>query len=188
MIVWVSGPTGSGKSSFTKLLSGLGYSIVKEVFDKEIFGAFLTDPASHCAPLQEAILRSRFEQWKVLKQACRVAFDRSMDEDIKVFCQMHHDAGLLGGTEFGRLQALGNSIMTSLPSPDLIILMAPNRQALAERVTPATHPPPIVEGLDRQIDLYEEWIGTRSEPILRIDNSACSPEDLSQLFSGSATC
>lgn len=188
MIVWVSGPTGSGKSSFAQVLAGLGCSVVKEALDAEIFHAFAADPMRHCASLQEAIVRSRFEQWRSLEPARMVAFDRSIDEDVQIFCSMHHEAGFLDEAQLRRLRSLASDLQASMPDPDLILYMAPSRRALADRVTPASHPPTIVDNLDRQLALYEQWIASRREDVLKVDNSACGAQAVQQLFSNGLPC
>jgi deoxyadenosine/deoxycytidine kinase len=182
MIVWISGPTGSGKSSFSQLLAGLGYSVITEVLDTKLFNAFAADPAQHCASLQESIVRSRFEQWQNSENSRAVAFDRSIDEDIQVFSYMHYEAGLLDDVQLRCLQSLGGELQASMPGPDLILYMAPGLRALADRVTLASHPLTIVKGLERQIALYEEWIAGRPDNVLRIDNSACSLRAVRRLF------
>lgn len=188
MIVWISGPTGSGKSSFARVLADLGYSVIRETLDAEIFDAFATDPIRHCASLQEAIVRSRFEQWRNLEPAAAIAFDRSIDEDVRVFCSMHYQAGLLDDAQLAGLRSLGSALQASMPEPDLILYMAASRRALADRVTPISHPLTIVDGLDHQIALYEEWIAGRREEVLRIDNSACSVRAVQRLLSKSSPC
>src|SRR5688572_2757689 len=103
MNVWLSGPTASGKTTLAKMLSELGFSVVQENLPAEAFRAFARDPASHCRELQEAIVRSRHSQWSQVV-APRVAFDRSIDEDIHVFCEMHHRLGYLTLDELNRLK------------------------------------------------------------------------------------
>jgi deoxyadenosine/deoxycytidine kinase len=103
MLIWVSGPTGSGKTSLCELFRTCGYSVVAEELSETQFAAFKSDPARHCAGLQEQIIRSRFNGWKRLTHSRGIVFDRSIDEDVHVFCQMHFERGLLSKNEFTRL-------------------------------------------------------------------------------------
>lgn len=75
MIVWISGPTGAGKSSLARVLSvALGYGLIQEKLPKELFSAFTSDPVRHCALLQEEIMHSRFQEWRTMSHSSRVVF------------------------------------------------------------------------------------------------------------------
>ena len=188
MIVWISGPTGAGKSSLARVLSAaLGYGLIQENLPKELFSAFASDPVRHCALLQEEIMHSRFKGWLTISNSSRLVFDRSIDEDAHVFCRMHRESGLLNDQQYERLQTLSRKLQDTMPRPDLIIFMCPQRSALAERVR-QTHPSTIVQNLDRQVSLYTEWLSTRNEDIFRWDNSGCSLQTVQTLFSKDPQC
>jgi deoxyadenosine/deoxycytidine kinase len=186
MILWLSGPTGSGKSSYAEILAQFGYRIVHEILPASLFEAFSKDPLKYCEALQEAIMRSRLEQWTALAGSQNVAFDRSVDEDGAVFCRMHHERGILSDEAFDRMQALARVFQTAMPAPELIIYMSPGRDALHERVTRGGHPQTIVDGLDRQIALYTEWLSGQKQDVVAIDNSGCGFETVQRLFGVSA--
>jgi hypothetical protein len=57
--VWISGPTGAGKTTLSHLLRATGYSVVEEKLPEQLFRAFALDPVQHCARLQEEIVRSQ---------------------------------------------------------------------------------------------------------------------------------
>lgn len=188
MIIWISGPTGAGKSSLAGVLSvALGYGLIQETLPKELFSAFTSDPVRHCALLQEEIMRSRFEGWRTMANCSRIVFDRSIDEDAQVFCRMHRESGLLNDQQYERLKTLSRELQDAMPTPDLIIFMCPERSALAERVR-QTHPSTIVQNLDRQVSLYTEWLSARNEDIFRLDNSSCSLQTVQRLFSKDPLC
>jgi deoxyadenosine/deoxycytidine kinase len=188
MIVWISGPTGAGKSSLAGILSALGCGLVKEQLPEERFRAFVSDPVGHCALLQKEIMVSRFERWQQLSRFPLVMFDRSIDEDARVFCWMHRELGLLDDQQNERLQDLARKLQSEIPNPDLILYICPGREILAERVKEPTYPSVIVGNLDRQLSLYSEWLASRREEILRVDNSACSLRTLQRLFSRRTLC
>ena len=182
MVVWISGPTGSGKSSLSRILGALAYAVVEEKIPKEHFHAFVSDPTRNCAPLQEQIMRSRFREWQRQSSASRILFDRSLDEDAQVFCRMHHDLGLLDAKQYKRLQTLASDLQSQMPRPDLIVFMCPKQKVLFDRVKATEHPSIIVKNLDRQVSIYNGWLSTRREAVLRLDNSACDLQAVQRLF------
>ncbi len=184
MIIWLSGPTGAGKSTLAEFLVPCGYGVVREEIPAERFAAFASDPYAHCASLQEQIMRSRLARWRDLSERSNIVFDRSVSEDINVFCRMHHEAGYLKERDIAKLRSLACQLESTLPQPDLIIHMCPDHAVLTQRIAQGTHPLYIVQHLARQIDLYTDWINARSESILRIDNSLCRPDTLKWLFKG----
>jgi len=183
MNTWISGPTGAGKTSLCQIFRSLGCAIVEERFSESTFTGFTKDPIRYCAQLQEEIMRSRFEGWKMLIDTPRVVFDRSIDEDVHVFCKMHFELGFLSDKEFQNLRDFACQLQTLLPTPDLIIFMRPPSNILANRVTVQSHPLSIVRNLERQVSLYSEWLKTRTENILLLDNSRCELGTLKRLFS-----
>lgn len=188
MVVWISGPTGSWKSSLTHAFGATGYSVVEERLPEELHRAFASDPIQHCALLQEEIMRSRYEAWRGLSNGSRIIFDRSIDEDAHVFCRMHHELGLLDDQQYGKLEHLARNLQSMMPGPDLILFMCPEPRVLAERVTGLTHPPQIVQNLGRQISLYIQWLATRREDVLKLDNSACKVQAIQRLFQEGRPC
>jgi deoxyadenosine/deoxycytidine kinase len=188
MTVWISGPTGAGKTSLANVFTTLGYALVQEKLPKERFDAFSSDPIRHCALLQEEIMRSRFEEWRALSNAHRIVFDRSLDEDARVFCRMHRELGLLNDQQYERLQDLARRLQSDMPAPDLILFMCPESRVLAQRITQPAQPSFIVKSLDRQLSLYSEWIATRREDVLRLDNSACSLRSVRRLLTEGPVC
>jgi deoxyadenosine/deoxycytidine kinase len=182
VIIWISGPTGSGKSTLAGLMGGTGYRVIREELPHDLFQAFRRDPAQHCASLQEAIILSRATQWRIAAGRKNVVFDRSVDEDIAIFCRMHHERGLLDYSAYARLRFLSENITAELPKPDLVIYLSPRLDVLTTRVINVGHPQVIADNLQRQVALYEEWFRGRNGAAIRIDNSACDQRTLESLF------
>jgi len=133
-------------------------------------------------------MRSRLARWRDVARCPRVIFDRSVDEDARVFCRMHHELGLLDHKEYRRLRALARDLQRSMPQPELIIFVSPDRRALARRVMQPGHPALIVRSLDRQLSLYSEWLATRHENVLRLDNSSCALRTVQRFFAKDFPC
>jgi deoxyadenosine/deoxycytidine kinase len=115
MIVWISGPTGAGKSSMAGVFRALGYAIVEERLPIAKFKAFASDPIKNCGPLQEEIMISRYEGWQSLTTTRRVIFDRSLDEDVHVFCQMYRERDFLDDEQYDRLENLARNLQSLMP-------------------------------------------------------------------------
>jgi deoxyadenosine/deoxycytidine kinase len=177
LIIWLSGPTGAGKSSFARLLEDRGWGVVRETIDPQIFGQFVTDPRKHCASFQASIMSSRVSQWENMTDKPHIVFDRSLEEDFHVFCRMHAEVGLLNSESLSNLSDIKSALAARVPRPDLIVYLNPGHDTLAKRVAVA-HPPAIKDHLALQLSLYEEWIDGRSEDVLNIDNSSCRPDTL----------
>lgn len=182
MIIWVSGTTGSGKTTLSNLFASFGWRIVREKLPTRAFNDFAAEPTKFCEPLQRAIIASRLEQFQRLASG-NIVFDRSASEDLAVFCQMHHERGYLDHAAFGRLRELANSAEACMPPPDLILYLAPSTETLQRRIS-ATHPDVITQSLSRQVALYQTWVESRTEEVLRIDNTNCSPDTIVRLFEG----
>ena len=75
-----------------------------------------------------------------------------------------------------------------MPKPDVILFLCPDRRALMARVNEESQPAIIVRNLERQVSLYNEWVRTRYEDVLRLDNSACKLDTVERLFSGCDRC
>jgi deoxyguanosine kinase len=188
MIVWLSGPTGAGKTSIARLFDAAGHSIVREYAPENLFRAFACHPVTGCEPLQRFLMQARAKAWTDVREAPNVILDRSIDEDINVFCEMHKGNGLLTEQQFGSLTQLGTTLQKGIPAPDLIVFVSAEYDVLLRRMQSAEAPPVIIQTLRTQILLYAEWLRTRTEEVLRIDTTCLTNRTLSKLISGILKC
>src|SRR5580693_1951658 len=77
MIVWLSGPTGAGKTSIAHLLGASGHSVVAEYAPKDLFQAFACHPTTGCEPLQRYLMQARADAWRKTMGMPSIVFDRS---------------------------------------------------------------------------------------------------------------
>lgn len=66
--------------------------------------------------------------------------------------------------------------------------MRPADEVLRYRLANVGQPKLIVESLDLQLRLYAEWIASRHESIVKLDNSACGEEALQAFLTRRSKC
>jgi len=79
-------------------------------------------------------MHSRFARWQNMSNVSRLIFDRSIDEDARVFCRMHREFGFLDEEQYRQLEQLARDLQGAMPNPDLIVFICPERRTLAQRV------------------------------------------------------
>jgi deoxyadenosine/deoxycytidine kinase len=182
MIIWVSGPTGAGKTTLATALGGLDYAIVPESVPAPLMAAFANDPVRNGERLQAEIMRRRKAAWRAVADSDRVVFDRSISEDVEVFCRLHAAEGRLLDKQFARLASLSAELQSDMPRPDLIVFATANIDVLTARCVVDRQPTFIRDSLSRQISLYAGWLASRVELILRVDTSHCSARSIRDLL------
>jgi len=188
LLIWISGPTGAGKTTLTRCLRDGGYAAVGEDLLGGRLEQFASDPKANCEPLQRHLMTARFESWKKIRSAPGIVFDRSIDEDVNVFCKMHVHAGWLTENEFRNLAAFGQALQEQMPNPDLIIFVTASLAVLLERVQHSGGPPQILHSLKDQLVLYSDWLETRKEEKMLVDTSKVSEPAMTGFFRGIRTC
>lgn len=188
MIIWLSGPTGGGKTSIAQLLREYGFSIVEEALPTDLFQSFAVDPIANCEALQRRLMTARLEGWRAVASNTRVAFDRSIDEDVEVFCRMHRGAGYLTQLQFDALGRFADELQQQIPNPDLIAFITADAGTLRYRLRAGGAPQPIVENLETQVLLYSQWLQNRPEQVLRLDTTKLAARTIDQLLSEIRSC
>jgi deoxyadenosine/deoxycytidine kinase len=125
-LITVAGNVGLGKSTLTALMHrSLRVEALYETPEKNpLLKKFLHDKKKYCYELQRHFLRIRAEhRQKGKSQDKSYVKDRSLAEDILVFCQQFFTDGLLTSNELDLLSTEFHKVNRQLPSADLLIVL-----------------------------------------------------------------
>lgn len=180
-IAWISGPTGSGKTTLANGLTQGTRQLVREVVPQELFKQFLTAPQTYCYRLQRSIIQSRVAQLEeaVKSGHSKIILDRSPEEDVKVFCRMYRDLGYLSVNEYADLEELAESAVMHNP-PCITIFLSTPFSVVKQRLESSGYPKFILNNLSQQFLLYDEWQKSKNDKILLVDSSRAKPGNLGQ--------
>ncbi|RJL00948.1 hypothetical protein D3P06_12940 [Paracoccus aestuarii] len=171
MLVQLSGPTGSGKSVAADILSEFGFKVVREESRNSSPIRTSEIGSSTLFSIQKSIMQYRLSQFKRIERSTRIVFDRGVDEDFYIFCQLFHKIGLLDSEHLVELSKLHASVKSRLPKPDKIIFFGATPSILKERLRARGEGGLIVNTLHLQIDLYESWRRSISGNVTDVDTS-----------------
>ncbi|MDD4666987.1 MAG: deoxynucleoside kinase, partial [Candidatus Cloacimonetes bacterium] len=136
-LITIAGNVGLGKSTLTAIM---GRSLkINTLYEKPegnpLLEKFLGDKKRYCYELQLHFLEMRAQQRRLGKsgQASYVK-DRSLPEDLLVFCNQFHADGLLTDDELDNLVTQFQTVNRQLPSSDLIIILQGSPSTAWERI------------------------------------------------------
>ncbi|MFO8144234.1 MAG: deoxynucleoside kinase [Candidatus Syntrophosphaera sp.] len=125
-LITIAGNVGLGKSTLAAIM---GRSLkINTLYEKPeenpLLGKFLGDKKTWCYDLQLHFLQMRAQQRRLGKSGSgSYVKDRSLPEDLLVFCNQFHADGLLTNDELDNLGTQFQTVNRQLPSSDLIILL-----------------------------------------------------------------
>jgi deoxyadenosine/deoxycytidine kinase len=187
-LITVVGNIGAGKTSLTKALAQelgwqAGYEIVQE---NPYLADFYGDMRRWSFHLQVYFLSERFAQHQALMDAGIPSVqDRSVYEDLEIFCRALHRQGFLDGRDLLQYEDLHRQLVDLIAPPDLVIYLKADVDTLLRRIRmrnrdfEQTIDPGYLTLLN---DLYEDWIGRIDwAPVLTIESDDLdfvgNPED-----------
>lgn len=136
-LITIAGNVGLGKSTLTAIMgrSLKINTIYERPEDNPLLEKFLGDKKTYCYQLQLHFLKMRAKQRRQGKSGDgSYVKDRSLPEDLLVFCNQFHADGLLTEDELDNLTTQFQTVNRELPSSDLIILLQGNPSLAWERI------------------------------------------------------
>ena len=184
-LITVAGNVGSGKSTVTTLMHrSLRIEALYEKPEKNpLLEKFLQDKKKYCYDLQRHFLQTRAEQRRVAKtQKASFVKDRSLAEDILVFCQLFYRDGILTADQLDLLSTEFHQVNRQLPSSDLLLVLQGSTDQAWKRIQQRARLMEMNGGWSyREIDflnqLYKTYpedvarCGYHQKPILKIDTT-----------------
>ncbi|MCK9557976.1 MAG: deoxynucleoside kinase [Candidatus Cloacimonetes bacterium] len=136
-LIAIAGNVGLGKSTLTAIMGrSLKISCLYEKPEENpLLEKFLGNKKAHCYDLQLHFLEMRAQQRRQGKSGqMSYVKDRSLPEDLLVFCNQFHADGLLTEDELDNLSTQFQTVNRDLPSSDLIILLHGSPSLAWERI------------------------------------------------------
>ena len=136
-LITVAGNVGLGKSTITALMHrSLRIGALYETPEKNpLLEKFLHDKKKYCYDLQRHFLQVRAEQRRQGKSGERsFVKDRSLAEDILIFCQQFYQDGYLTSDELDLLSTEFFEVNKNLPSSDLMIVLQGSAEQAWQRI------------------------------------------------------
>lgn len=182
-LITVAGNVGLGKSTVTTLMHrSLRMKALYEVPEKNpLLEKFLHNKKKYCYDLQRHFLQMRAEQRRKGKAGKHsYVKDRSLAEDILVFCQLFYHDGYLTANELDLLTTEFYEVSRKLPSSDLLIVLQGSTEQAWQRIQQRAREMEMnggwshreIELLNRLYKTYPEDVcrcGYHSEPVLKIN-------------------
>jgi deoxyadenosine/deoxycytidine kinase len=177
----VSGPTGAGKSTFGNALETHGFFLIREEVDQELYNKFTNQPSRYCFELQWQIMSSRREKYQRQSVRRKMVIDRSIDEDLEVFCRLFLELGFLSHTQFYALKQEFGSQTWDI-APDLVLFLFATPEVLSARLKQDGRDSLISDSLELQLALYEDWVASCRHHLVWIDNTNCPKATIDKLL------
>ncbi|OGT22531.1 MAG: hypothetical protein A3C55_02245 [Gammaproteobacteria bacterium RIFCSPHIGHO2_02_FULL_42_13] len=128
-LITVAGNVGLGKSTVTALMhrSLRIEALYEDPEENPLLEKFLHDKKTYCYDLQRHFLNIRAQMRRKGKDGkASYVKDRTLAEDILVFCQLFHQNGILSANALDLLSTEFHAMNTKLPQADLMIVLQGN--------------------------------------------------------------
>lgn len=170
-LITVAGNVGMGKSTVTTLMhQSLRIKALFEAPEQNpLLEKFLKDKKRYCYDLQKHFLKMRADLRKKGKDNQHsYVKDRSLAEDILVFCKLFHQDGLLTENELDLLMSEFQQVSCELPSADLLIVLQGSSKLAWQRIQERARAMEMDGGWTfREISAFNDFYKTFPEDVVR---------------------
>jgi deoxyadenosine/deoxycytidine kinase len=179
MIVGVSGNLATGKTTLTKIIEkDFGFVRVAEnPQENEFLPDFYADMQRWSLESQLTFIISRsISLLEAQKKGSNIVIDRTVSEDVLVFCHALNSYGILGDREFRLVRQTYDLIRRVIPFPDLYVYLEDTPENIIGRIYRRAIP--YEQGIEHEYikklaDFYERWLTTLNPlKIVRINTSS----------------
>ena len=152
---------------------------------QEPIPARVTDPAQRLDgyALQVEILKAKAEAGKRFALSAEtMVLDRTIAEDREVFFRLHQHLGSLSPTRVAELVALSDEVeRVAGLEPTALVLLRARSDVLRARMISDGRPTWLIESLEHQLTLYEDYYAQVGVPRLSVDTSMFNLGDMRRL-------
>ena len=168
-LIAIAGNVGLGKSTLAAIMqrSLKIDGLYENPEENPLLEKFLKDKKKYCYDLQLHFLEMR-KQLQINGHNSKISavMDRSLPEDLLVFCHQFHQDGLLTSDELDLLTAKYKSVCREIPSPDLLIVLKGRTDLAWNRIQQRGREMELKGGWSySEIDALNEWYQTYSNDV-----------------------
>ena len=169
-LISIAGNVGLGKSTLAAIMERslkIG-GLYENPEDNPLLEKFLADKKTYCYDLQRHFLEMRAKQQIEGKQNKSYVMDRSLPEDLLVFCHQFHKDGHLTSDQLDDLTVRFKAKCNDIPSADLIIVLTGRASFAWQRIQERGREMEIQGGWTlSEIEALNHWYESYSTDVTR---------------------